>query len=86
MRVTINLASRQFADFAPVIKNLRTAMAVLAGVAVLLLVGLPFVHGKHGSASTRWILKSLSCGRNSKAIRPPCASPTMRAPCSNRKT
>ncbi len=46
MRVTINLASRQFADFAPVVKNLRTAMAVLAGVAVLLLVGLHFVHGK----------------------------------------
>lgn len=46
MRVTINLASRQFADIAPVVKNLRTAMAALAGVAVLLLIALHFVHGK----------------------------------------
>lgn len=53
MRVTINLASRQFADFAPVIKNLRTAMAVLAGVAALLLVGLHFVHGKAEEARQR---------------------------------
>jgi type IV pilus assembly protein PilN len=46
VRVTINLASRQFADIAPALKNLRTAMAALAGVAVLLLVALHFVHGK----------------------------------------
>lgn len=46
MRVTINLASRQFADIAPALKNLRTAMAALAAVAVLLLIALHFVHGK----------------------------------------
>ena len=53
MRVTINLASRQFADIAPAIKNLRTAMAALAGVAVLLLIGLYFVHGKAEAARQR---------------------------------
>lgn len=53
MRVTINLASRQFADIAPALKNLRTAMAALAGAAVLLLVGLYFVHGKAEAARQR---------------------------------
>jgi len=53
LRVTINLASRQFADIAPVVKNLRTAMAALAGVAVLLLIGLYFVHGKAEAARAR---------------------------------
>lgn len=52
MRVTINLASRQFADIAPALKNLRTAMAALAGVAVLLLIALHFVHGKAEEART----------------------------------
>jgi type IV pilus assembly protein PilN len=46
LRVTINLASRQFADIAPALKNLRIAMASLAGVAVLLLIALHFVHDK----------------------------------------
>ena len=50
MRVTINLASRQFADIAPALKSLRTAMAALAGVAVLLLIALHFVHGKAEAA------------------------------------
>ena len=53
MRVTINLASRQFADIAPALKNLRTAMAALAGVAALLLIGLYFVHGKAEAARER---------------------------------
>ena len=53
MRVTINLASRQFADIAPALKNLRTAMAALAGAAVLLLLGLYFVHGKAEAARER---------------------------------
>lgn len=53
MRVTINLASRQFADIAPALKNLRTAMAALAGAVVLLLVGLYFVHGKAEAARQR---------------------------------
>ncbi|HTM18657.1 MAG TPA: hypothetical protein VL135_17220 [Terracidiphilus sp.] len=53
MRVTINLASRQFADIAPVIKTLRTTMAALAGAAILLLIGLYFVHGKAEAARQR---------------------------------
>ena len=53
MRVTINLASRQFADVAPVLKNLRTAMAALAAAAALLLIGLYFVHGKAEAARQR---------------------------------
>jgi type IV pilus assembly protein PilN len=53
LRVTINLASRQFADVAPVLKNLRTAMAALAGAAALLLIGLYFVHGKAEAARQR---------------------------------
>lgn len=53
MRVTINLASRQFADIAPALKNLRTAMAALAGIAALLLIGLYFVHGKAEAARQR---------------------------------
>jgi type IV pilus assembly protein PilN len=53
LRVTINLASRQFADIAPAIKNLRTTMAALAGAAVLLLIGLYFVHGKAEAARQR---------------------------------
>jgi type IV pilus assembly protein PilN len=53
LRVTINLASRQFADIAPVIKKLRTAMAALAGAAALLLIGLYFVHGKAEAARQR---------------------------------
>ncbi|MBS1806036.1 MAG: fimbrial assembly protein [Acidobacteria bacterium] len=53
MRVTINLASRQFADIAPALKNLRNTMAALAGVAVLLLIGLYFVHGKAEVARER---------------------------------
>lgn len=53
MRVAINLASRPFADIAPALKNLRVAMGALAGVAVLLLVGLHFVHDKAEAARAR---------------------------------
>lgn len=53
MRVAINLASRPFADIAPAIKSLRRAMAVLAMVAVVLLVGLHFVHDKAEAARAR---------------------------------
>lgn len=53
MRIAINLASRPFADLAPALKNLRAAMGILALVAVLLLVGLHFVHDKAESARAR---------------------------------
>ena len=44
MRVTINLASRPFADIGPVLKNLRIAMGALALVAVVLGIGLHLLH------------------------------------------
>jgi type IV pilus assembly protein PilN len=53
VRVAINLASRPFADIAPALKNLRAAMAGLAVLAVLLLVGLHFVHDKAEAARAR---------------------------------
>ena len=53
MRVAINLASRPFADIAPALKNLRAAMAGLAVLAVLLLIGLHFVHDKAEAARAR---------------------------------
>lgn len=53
MRVAINLASRPFADIAPAIKNLRRTMGVLLLVAIVLLVGLHFVHDKAEAARAR---------------------------------
>ena len=53
MRVAINLASRPFADIAPAIKSLRTTMGILVLVALVLLVGLHFVHDKAEAARAR---------------------------------
>lgn len=53
MRVAINLASRPFADIAPAIQSLRRAMVILVVVAVVLLVGLHFVHDKAEVARAR---------------------------------
>lgn len=44
MRITLNLATRPFADVGPAIKRLRIAMGVLAGVSILLGIGLHLVH------------------------------------------
>lgn len=44
MRVTLNLATRPFADLGPAIKRLRIAMGVLALLAVLLGIGLHAIH------------------------------------------
>jgi type IV pilus assembly protein PilN len=46
MRITLNLATRPFVDLGPAIKRLRIAMGVLAGVCLLLLLGLHEVHQK----------------------------------------
>ncbi len=46
MRVSINLASRPFADIAPALKNLRIAMGAFALVAIALGLGLRAVHEK----------------------------------------
>ncbi len=53
MRVAINLASRQFADLAPVIKNLRIAMGALALVAIAIGIGLHALHDKAEAARQR---------------------------------
>lgn len=46
MRVTINLATRPFADLGPILKRLRVAMAVFALVSIGLGVGLHLLHSK----------------------------------------
>jgi type IV pilus assembly protein PilN len=53
VRVAINLASRQFADLAPVIKNLRMAMGALVLVAIALGFGLHALHDKAEAARRR---------------------------------
>ena len=44
MRITLNLATRPFADIGPAIKRLRITMGVLALIAVLLGFGLRAIH------------------------------------------
>src|SRR5580658_26936 len=53
MRVTLNLATRPFADLGPAIKRLRIAMGVLAGVAIGLGVGLHLGHHSAEQARAR---------------------------------
>ena len=53
MRVAINLASRQFADLAPVLKNLRIAMGALALAAIALAFGLHAIHDRAEAARQR---------------------------------
>ncbi len=53
MRITLNLATRPFADLGPAIKRLRIAMAVLAVVAIGLGLGLHAFHQKAEEARAR---------------------------------
>jgi type IV pilus assembly protein PilN len=53
MRVSINLASRPFADLAPALKSLRIAIGALAAAAVVLAIGLHAVHHKAEEARAR---------------------------------
>lgn len=53
MRITLNLASRPFADLGPAIKRLRNGMAVLAVVAIGLGLGLHAIHHKADQARAR---------------------------------
>ncbi|MGB6688857.1 MAG: fimbrial assembly protein [Terracidiphilus sp.] len=53
MRITLNLATRPFADLGPAIKRLRIAMGALAGVSILLGFGLHLVHSKAEQARAR---------------------------------
>jgi type IV pilus assembly protein PilN len=50
MRVTLNLASRPFADFGPAIKRLRIAMGALLLLCICLLIGLYHLHQKAEAA------------------------------------
>jgi type IV pilus assembly protein PilN len=50
MRVTLNLATRPFADEGPAMKRLRVAMAALAVVSLALLLGLHALHQKAEAA------------------------------------
>jgi len=53
MRITLNLATRPFADLGPAIKRLRIAMAVLAVIAIGLVLGLRAFHHKADEARAR---------------------------------
>jgi type IV pilus assembly protein PilN len=53
MRVTINLATRPFADIAPALKRLRIGMGILAVLAIALGLGLHAVHQKAEQARAR---------------------------------
>lgn len=53
MRITLNLATRPFADLAPALKRLRIGMAILAVVAIALILGLRAVHQKAEEARQR---------------------------------
>lgn len=53
MRITLNLASRPFADLGPAIKRLRIAMGALAVVSLALLLGLHALHQKAEAARAR---------------------------------
>jgi type IV pilus assembly protein PilN len=53
MRVTLNLATRPFADLGPAIKRLRIAMGILALLAIALGLGLRALHQKAEQARAR---------------------------------
>jgi type IV pilus assembly protein PilN len=53
MRITLNLATRPFADLGPAMKRLRIGMGVLALLAILLGIGLHAIHQKAEAARAR---------------------------------
>jgi len=53
MRITVNLATRPFADVGPAIKRLRIGMGVLAFLALLLALSLRAIHEKAEEARAR---------------------------------
>ena len=53
MRITLNLATRPFADLGPATRRLRVGMGVLALIAVLLGLGLHAIHRKAEIARAR---------------------------------
>jgi type IV pilus assembly protein PilN len=53
MRISINLATRPFADLGPALKRLRIGMGILAIVAIVFGIGLHSVHSKADQARQR---------------------------------
>jgi type IV pilus assembly protein PilN len=53
MRISLNLATRPFADLGPALKRLRIAMGVLAVASILLAVALHAIHQKAEAARAR---------------------------------
>jgi type IV pilus assembly protein PilN len=53
MRISLNLATRPFADLGPAMKRMRIAMGALAFVALLLGIGLHAIHRKAEAARAR---------------------------------
>jgi type IV pilus assembly protein PilN len=53
MRVSVNLATRPFADLGPALRRLRIAMGGLAIIAIALGVGLHFMHNQADAARAR---------------------------------
>jgi len=53
MRITVNLATKPFADIGPAIKRLRMAMGALAIIAIALWVALHFLHNQAEAARAR---------------------------------
>ena len=53
MKITLNLATRPFADLGPVLKRLQVTMGVLAALALLFALGLHMVHGAAEEARRR---------------------------------
>ena len=53
MRVTLNLATRPFADLSPALKRLRIGMGILALLAIALGLGLRVLHQKAEEARAR---------------------------------
>lgn len=53
MRISVNLATRPFADLGPAIKRLRIGMGVLAFLSILLGFGLHAIHQKAEAARAR---------------------------------
>jgi len=53
MNITINLATRPFADLGPILKRLRIAMAVFVLLSIAFGVGLHYLHAKAEAARAR---------------------------------
>jgi len=53
MQISLNLATRPFADLGPAVKRLRIAMAALAAISIGLGIGLHFFHAKAEQARAR---------------------------------